>query len=180
MDLQPLFVGIISLVLGSVLTFATTALTTRSANRREDSRESREDAKRQAADGREHAKVALQIIRDAERESWTKAIAEGEFEMDLGGYRLDVAEAEIDLIPDPILRRRLVSVLSHVQHPGTLANSSYTEGAPVSTQRRGLHLLRQSLAAYVREEPTPFEADALAELAASNDAAHAERAEWDE
>jgi hypothetical protein len=178
-DLAPFIVSIVSLVIGSILTLGTTMITARSAAKREDARERRADEARKHAAGRQHVAAALAIIRPAQAESWKRDADTTSFDLDLSDLRLDVAAAEIDLIPDPILRPRLASVLSAVRYPWTLANSSWTDGPPAPQQRRGLWLLREALAAYLREEPTPREPDELARLASDNDAAHKEREEFD-
>lgn len=179
MDLQPVIVSVVSLAFGAGLTLLTTWINSKAAHKREDEREARADEKRKAAAGREHAKVALSIVKAARAESWKRSPEKGSMDLELEDLRLDVAAAEIDLIPDPLLRPRLASVLSAVRYPWTLANSSHTQGYPVETQREGLWLLGQALAAYVREEPTPTEPDRLAELAKANDDAHEEREEWE-
>jgi hypothetical protein len=178
-DLTPFFVSIVSLVVGSGLTYGTTALTARSAAKREDAREKRADEARKHAVGREHAAAALAIIRPAQTESWKRKLDSTSYDLDLSDLRLDVAAAEIDLIPDAVLRPRLAGTLSVVRFPWTLANSSYGDGPPGPQQRRGLWLLREALAAYLREEPTPDEPDELGKLANDNDAAHMERDEFD-
>jgi hypothetical protein len=173
MDLSALLpVG--TLVLGIVLTFFAGLLNGHISNRRDEKKAAKADEARRAATGR-----ALAVIRAARDASWKRPLADGDRDYDLDGLSLEVAEAEIDLIPDPLLRPRLASVLNLVRYPWTLANSSYSEGYPIETQRQGLYLLQASLAAYVREEPTPTEPDALAKLAKANDEAHQEREEWE-
>lgn len=183
MDLGVAIFSIITLVLGAGLTYLTQVLTTRSNNRRDDIRDHRAETRRKAAAGREHAAKALDIIRKARDESWKRSPEKGSFDIDLDDLQLDVAQAEIDLIPDPILQPRLSGVIGLVRFPWTLANSSYSEGPPVETQRRGLYLLREALAAYMREEPTPTGVDELAKLTEADEKAHEERdefeAEWE-
>ena len=170
---------LVGVALGSGLTYFFGRLTAGAAAKREDARAEKADALRLATIGREHAARALEIIRAAHGEIWRRRPDERSYDIDTDDLRLDVAEGEIDLIPDSVLRKRLASVLQVVRAPWGLANSSYSEGYPVETQREGLYLLRMALAAYVREEPTPEEPDRLAELAKANDNAHQERDEWE-
>lgn len=169
---------LIGVALGAVLTYAFGRISANAAAAREDQRAAKADAQRLATNGREHAARALEVIRPAQKEARKRTPEEGSYHIETGDLRLDVAEAEIDLIPDPDLRRRLVSVLSLVRYPSTLSNSSYSEGWPVETQREGLYLLRQALAAYIREEQTPGATDRLAVLAKANEDAHAEHDQW--
>ncbi|MEA5052439.1 MAG: hypothetical protein VB093_03195 [Propionicimonas sp.] len=177
MDLLAVLPSLISLVVGAALTYTVTALTNRAAHKREDDRERRQEATKKAEVGRAHAEAALRIIRRAQHESRTRPALHVYDEIDLGGLDLETAATEIELIPDPVLRPRLASVLDLVRYPGTLTSSSLIEGPPADTQRMGLYLLRESLAAYVRDEPTPVEADDLANLAKANQDAHDEREE---
>ncbi|MGV8882559.1 MAG: hypothetical protein ACOH19_10425 [Rhodoglobus sp.] len=178
MDLSALLpVG--TLVLGIVLTFFAGLLNGHISNKREEKKAVKADESRRGAIGREHATRALAIIRAARDDIWTRQPVGGHRSLDLDGLSLEVADAEIDLIPDPLLRPRLASVLSAVRYPWTLANGSYSQGYPIETQRQGLYLLQEALAKYVREEPTPDEPDALTKLAKANADAQEERAEWE-
>lgn len=183
MDSGSTLVPIATLVLGSVLTYLIGWLHDRTASKREDAREARANDARRAAAGREHAATALGLIRSADDAISNRPLDRTSHDIDLDGLGLETAAAEIDLIPDPLLRPRLSSVLSAVRFPHTLANSSYSEGYPFETQRRGLWLVRTALGAYVREEPTTIELDALGLLAKANDDAHREddeaRADWE-
>lgn len=170
---------LVGVVLGAGLTYFFGWLAASAAAKREDARAEKADALRLATIGREHAARALEIVRVAFGEAWRRRPEGNSHDIDTDDLRLDVAEGEIDLIPDAVLRKRLMSVLQVVRYPWTLANSSYSEGYPVDTQREGLYLLRLALAAYVREEPTPHEPDRLAQLAKANDDAHKEREEWE-
>lgn len=170
---------LIGVALGAGLTYFFGRLTSSAAAKREDVRAEKADALRLATIGREHAARALEIVRLAHGEAWRRRPEGTSYDIDTEDLRLDGAEGEIDLIPDPVLRRRLASVLQVVRYPWALANSSYSEGYPLDTQREGLYLLRLALAAYVREEPTPQEPDRLAQLAKANDDAHKEREDWE-
>lgn len=170
---------LVGVALGAVLTYLFGMFNAKAAAKREDARADRADAQRLAAIGREHAASALAVIRTARAEAWKRTPKKGSADIETKDLGLEVAEAEIALIPDPVLRPRLASVLSLVRYPWTLANSSYGEGWPVETQREGLYLLQESLAAYIREEPTPQAEGRLGELAKANDAAHVEREEWE-
>lgn len=178
MDLAPFYLSLASLVVGWGLSFLTTAATTHEKNKREDARENRENDRRLLETGRHHAASALTIVRAAQSESWKRDPDKMSWDLDLADLKLDVAAAEIDLIPDAILRPRLASVIGMVRFPHTLSNSSYTEGPPVGSQRKGLWLAREALARYIREESTPESPDALGELARDIDAAHEEREEF--
>lgn len=180
MDLGTAVFTLITLVVGAALTFLTTWLTNRSADAKADAREARADEKQRHATGREHARIALDIVRKARTEFVRRRPEGGSRGIDVDDLRLDDAEAAIELVPDPILRPRLTSVISLVQFPWTLSNSSFGEGYPVDLQRRGLWLVQEGLAAYLREEPTPAERDALGVLAKANDDAHEEHREWEE
>lgn len=170
---------LIGVVLGSALTYVFGWLSANVAAKREDARAVKADAQRLAAIGREHAAGALAVIRTARAEAWTRSREEGARDIETRDLGLEVAQAEIELIPDPVLRPRLASVLNLVRYPWTLANSSFSEGWPVGTQREGLYLLGEALAAYIREEPTPSTTDRLAALANANDNAHTERDDWE-
>jgi len=178
MDLSALLpVG--TLVLGIVLTFFAGLLNGHISNRRDEEKAARADQSRRSAIGREHASRALAVIRAARDESRKRREATVQRDLDLDGLSLEVAEAEIALIPDPLLRPRLAGVLSAVRYPWTLANSSYSQGYPIGVQEKGLYLLQEALASYVREEPTPTARDALADLATANHNAHEEREAWE-
>lgn len=174
MDLGSALVPAVSLVLGSMLTYLIGVLHDRRASKREDARDERADAVRRAAAGREHARRALEYVRLADDEISNRALDRTSHEYSLDGLNLESAAGEIDLIPDSLLRPRLFGVLSAVRFPHTLATSSYSSGYPYQTQQRGLWLLRTALAAYVREEPTPTDLDALGLLAKANADAHQE------
>jgi hypothetical protein len=170
---------LVGVALGALLTYLFGRFSASAAAKREDARAEKADAQRLAAKGREHAARALEVIRPAREASWKRTPEHGSADIETDDLNLDLAEAEIDLIPDPVLRPRLAGVLNVVRYPWALANSSYTESWPIETQREGLYLLREALAAYVREEPTPTEPDRLAALAKANDDAHQERSEWE-
>jgi hypothetical protein len=180
MDLSPLL-PVATLVLGVVLTFFAGLLNGRISNRREETKAVKADESRRAAIGRDHATRALAVIRAAREESWKRRLETGDSALSLEGLELELAEAEIDLIPDPLLRPRLTSVLRTVRYPWTLANGSYSQGFPIDTQRDGLQLMREALSAYIREEVTPTASDdALAMLAKASDDADEERDEWEQ
>lgn len=171
---------IATLVLGAVLTFLVTWINGAIAHRRDLARDAHAAEVRRGTASREHAANALSLIRNAEAESWKRSPEKGSFDIDLDDLKLERAEAEIDLITDSALREQLAGVLGAVNYPFTLCNSSYSPGVPANLQRRGLRLLREALAAYVREESDADKSGGLAQLAADNRAAHEERAEWDE
>lgn len=171
---------IATLLLGAILTFVVTWLNGLVAYRRERARDTQAEGARRSAAGREHAARALAIIRAAESKSWERSPETGMFDIEVDDLNLEEAEAEIDLIPDAVLRERLAGALRVVMYPHTLSNSSYSLGYDAQVQRRTLWLLRQALAAYVREEPTHPELDELGRVAAANRDAQRERAEWDE
>jgi hypothetical protein len=135
--------GLGGVVLGALLGWLFTLHAANSAAKRA-------DALRKGEAGRAHAKVALDIIRNARNESWRRKPEGMSHAIDTRGLRLDEAEAEISLIPDAVLRTRLLGALSAVRYPWNL-----DLGYPVTFQRSGLYGLREALSAYIREEPTP-------------------------
>lgn len=180
MKVDAVWVSVGSLLIGAALTFLTTWLNGLIAHRRERDRDTRAAAARRDAAGREHASRALAIIRQAQTASWNRSPEHGSWDVQLDDLDLGVAEAEIELIAEPTLRPQLLGVLSVVTHPWTLANSSYSEGFPAHVQRRGLWLLREALASYVREESSIERCDDLSKLAGANTAAQDEHREWQE
>jgi len=164
MDLVAL-IPVGTLVLGSALTFFGSLLNGHITGKRDERKAAKLDESRRASIGRDHALKALVFIRAASDESWRRHPSRGDLELNVDGLDLELAEAEIDLIPDPSLRPKLARVLHTVRYPWTLAQSSFSRGAPVHSQRQGLYLMREALAAYIREEPTPSVPDALANLA---------------
>lgn len=135
--------GFIGVLVGSALTWIATTVEARRTERKA-------DALRRLDAGREHAAKALAIIRPAWHEAWSRPVGKYSFDIDTKDLRLDVAENEIDLIPDTVLRKRLLGALNGVRFP-----SGLDLGFRVETQRSGLYGIQEALAAYIREDPTP-------------------------
>jgi hypothetical protein len=126
--------GLIGVVVGGVLTWLATTLEARRA-------EKKADKLRRLDAGREHATKALAIIRPAWHESWTRPVSKLSFDVETKDLQLDVAGNEISLIPDALLRRRLLGALNGVRFP-----SGLDLGYPVETQRSGLYGIQEALA----------------------------------
>jgi hypothetical protein len=147
--------GLIGVGVGGVLTWIATTLEARRA-------EKKADKLRRLDAGREHATKALEIIRPAWHEAWSRPVGKNSFDIETKDLQLDVAGNEISLIPDPVLRERLLGALNGVRYPWNL-----DLGYPVETQRTGLYGIQEALAAYIREEPTPATDKPLDEIVRS-------------
>lgn len=149
-------------VVGAVLTWALRLLEARSIG-------AKADALRKLEAGREHARSALAIVRAAANESWHRKVNDGSFDIETADLRLDEAESEISLIPDGVLRPRLLDALNAVRYPRGL-----DLGHPADHQRDGLRRICEAIAAYIREETTPPHDEGLDKLGRAVNTHHAE------